>query len=206
MIVNSDFIKPIYHKEYRCGGNIFDGKQEDCIGGVGFFIDNYFITAAHVVENYPNAYIKTGDVDCMIPRENAIIWRSMPSKPIEEEYINPNKGDIAVFRFENYISPLTLSTQRPSFGDDLCCYHQVTGELQAGIVGSLYWPKLLSSNFFDWRVKSDNIQYGFGDSGSPLLKDNTVYGVLHGGAGNVCLFTSSSFVKKLIDSLGSVRL
>ena len=192
-------IVPIFQKMERQGEK--KGLYTTSFVGNGFFVEDFFITAAHVIEEARCAYIKIGNEEKMLCRENAIIWRSMKQHP-PEEYGNLKNGDIAVYRFDGVDSPLTLSETVPIPGDELvsCYYYSHTWHNTKGFVGdSEDW---FCGNFFGWRTDANSIhpQEG-GSSGSPLLKNGVVYGVLHAGNEkdpSICVFTTATFVKKLM--------
>ena len=192
------FIVPIYQKMERQGKE--QGIITNSLVGNGFFIEDYFITAAHVIEEAGIAYINVGDEEKKLCRENAVIWRSMSEE--SREYDNLDAGDIAVYRFVGVKSPLKLSDNSPNMGDilDSSYYYNETWHQTKGLVGDNNdW---FSGNFFGWKTDSDNIHpTEGGSSGSPLLKNNIVYGVLHAGNEedpSICVFTSALFVKKLL--------
>lgn len=194
---NQKYIVPIYQKMERQGKE--PGALTISLVGNGFFIEDYFVTAAHVIDEAGNAYINVGNEEKKLSRENAIIWRSMLEKAYE--YDNLDAGDIAVYRFDGVKSPLKLSESMPNQGDILvsCYYYNETWHQTKGSVGDN--DDWFRGNFFGWKTDSDNLHpTEGGSSGSPLLKNNIVYGVLHAGNEedpSICVFTSASFVKKL---------
>lgn len=193
------FIVPVFQKIERQGDN--EVLFSNSFVGNGFFIKDYFITAAHVIEEARQAYIKFGIEEILLCRKDAVIWRSISTEN-NEEYANPDSGDIAVFRVEGVNSPLMLSDGLPDMGEMLysCYYYQNNWHNAKGLVGNdKDW---FNGNFFGWKTDADTIHpTEGGSSGSPLFKNNIVYGVLHAGNKedpSICVFISASFVKKLL--------
>jgi uncharacterized tellurite resistance protein B-like protein len=194
------FIVPIYEKKLR------QGKEKESVIvsqiGNGFFIEGLFVTAAHVIEESENGecYIKVGGDEKELCSDRAVIYRKVAD---DDEYRDLNIGDVAVFRFDGVKSPLKLNTTLPVKGDTLtsCYYYQSAWHHAIGLVGDDDW---FMGNFFGWQTAANTIHpTEGGSSGSPLLKDNIVYGILHAGNEedpSICVFTAASFVKKLLQA------
>ncbi len=195
---HQEYVVPIYEKILGMGKESVVVSQI----GNGFFIDGFFITAAHVIEEAENekGYIKVGDEEKVLRPDNAVIYRKVVD---DDEYGDLNVGDVAVYRFDGAKSPLILNTELPIMGDTLisCYYYKNTWHHAIGLVVD---NELFKGNFFGWQTSADTIHpTEGGSSGSPLLKDNTVYGILFAGFRedpSICVFTAASFAKKLLQS------
>jgi hypothetical protein len=193
-------IVPVFQKIERQGDK--EVSLANSFVGNGFFIKDYFITAAHVIEEARQAaYIKVGIEEIMLSRKDAVIWRSISTENIEE-YANPDSGDIAVYRVDGVNSPLMLSDDLPDMGEMLysCYFFQNNWHNAKGLVGDD--KEWFNGNFFGWKTDTDTIHpTEGGSSGSPLFKNNIVYGILHAGNKeypSICVFTAASFAKKLL--------
>lgn len=195
-----NYIKPVFSKATRTTDSILvQGIETEIVLGNGFLINDYLITAAHVIED-SHAYIKLDNKNIQLNRDNLVLYQSISQK--EESYRNPNNADVAVFHINGIKSPLVLSDDNPIYGDTLCSYYYNDNEWNESIatVGGDNMDEWMIGNFFGCIVEPIHPTSG-GSSGSPLIKGNIVYGIL--SAGNqedprICVFTLASFVNKMI--------
>ena len=177
------FIFPIY-----CRGELV---------GQGFIADGYFITAAHVVKGFPGCFTR-------IKGKEFVLSESAPElKLIGHGDINrdPNMIDIAVFRSDEYHSPLQLSGYLPNQGDVLnnYCKHATADISKLNPPHKMEMVVAIATgeeegNYFYCKCK----QYP-GSSGSPLIIDNRVVGVMHGGDCNeLCAFLKVEVILKML--------
>ncbi len=193
-----NYILPIYvHLE--CGRN---DARSSFIGN-GFIINDHFITAYHVIaENQnirgqSNPYIIIRDAEFELTIEKAHLGKSTPLD-IEGHAIgheDKNNGDFIAYKIEGMRSPLQLAKSYPKSGEilDCCFFHNVNPS--TSIMDSpeetnriYYWETKgtvmdadgFLGNFFGAIFTTSHPTDG-GSSGSPLFKDNVVYGILHGG-------------------------
>ena len=121
----------------------------------------------------------------------------------EDSNVPEDSYDLAVYNFKGVESPLTLSSYLPQIGDVLSSHCMV--EVAEG-----------TSIFADRRIILDTtpaypigaVQGNYfvcecvrheGSSGSPLLNNNDVVGIMHGGYGNdECVFLSASAIIKAL--------
>lgn len=213
----SDFIVPIYYKDVGAGSSIFEEKIVECCDGNGFFVGNYLITAAHVVKEIKCGklfYIKWNNSQLILNDYELVFYLEMPDENIcgKLEYLDTNKGDVAVFKLENINSPLQLSKKLPhsncSYNCDFFHSEQYKNN-QMAIPKRYFWktigtfiknPENPCGNYFAMRM-SPTHPVG-GSSGSPLYCDNEVYGILHGGnqeSLDICVFYSSSHLSKFLE-------
>jgi len=177
-------IFPIY-----CGGTII---------GQGFVADGYFITAAHVIKDYPSCYAVLNG-----KRHDFSI---IPPAYIGEGDINHDANMIDIVLYPCEIVDSALHNKEYNFkkGDklDSYCIHEVMDfttvlpsfelrKIQAIAIGEE------EGNYF----YCDCNQYS-GSSGSPLLSGNNVVGVMHGGnEKGLCAFLKATVVKNIINGL-----
>jgi len=117
--------------------------------------------------------------------------------------------DFAAFRTQEYNYDLELATELPATGDELKNYsykHTVTKMEDSRIFAQLKETEELHiskaivreiiGNFIICEM-SEPLEKG--RSGSPLIKEGKVYGILHGGQeGNPCAFLSSQAIKRIM--------
>ena len=167
--------------------------------GNGFFVSDYFITAAHVIAESTAPYINVNNQKIPLEQTNAIVWRIMPTELTEEEYASIDIADLAIFHFPDIGSPLHLSEKLPEPSTTLFCnyhYHYIFCESQCVVGDKDYFL----GNFFGCRMTPIHPTEG-GSSGSPLLKDNIVYGILHAGNKkdtSICVFYSAAHALHLL--------
>ena len=190
------FITPIFVRMLGVNQNI-----RITFVGNGFFIDNYFITAAHVIKDnqgekcQSNPYIIVDGCEIELTREKAYRWKTLPydmeGQPFGHDDIK--NGDVAVFKMLGMKSELKLSKTLPSYGDILSCdfFHIVSPDNHSlkkdtnslylwETQGTVYDASGFSGNFFGATMSPIHPTDG-GSSGCPLIKNNIVYGILHAG-------------------------
>ena len=211
----SDYIVPLFatcEKESPLNHSI--KINELCFVGNGFFVENYFITAAHVIREgidhyfeWKNRRVELKDLELVEIRELEY-----------DESGNPyghhgyDKGDVAIFKFEGVHSPFRLSNTTPQPGMSFHCdfYHKKQYPKEEGHTNIFFWRTeghLViedddpAENFFGMYMNPVHPEGG-GSSGSPLYEENIVYGILHGGGPiehpEVCVFNSASFIRRLL--------
>ena len=171
----------------------------DTICGNGFFVGDYFVTAAHVISavNYP--FIKMNGQEITLKQTDAIVWRIMSEDPKEEEYRNTNNADVAIFHVPNVGSPLQFSEKLPEPSTILSCNYHCHSKFceSQGVVGD---KDFFLGNFFGCQMSPIHPTEG-GSSGSPLIKDDIVYGILHAGDTSdtsICVFSSAAYALHLL--------
>lgn len=174
----SQYIFPIYS-----GGTIV---------GQGFVADGYFVTAAHVVKDFPECFVVLNGKRFDLAKEGTAF---IGDGDIDHD---PLMIDAAAYPFDSIDSPLHLSDFVPQKGDVLenYCVHEVMDVSSLNPHFNLTMEPAVSTgddedNYFFCHCK----RYG-GSSGSPLLKGNEVVGVMHGGDDNeLCTFLKSTIIK-----------
>lgn len=207
-----DFIYPIFR-------DIEEGI--DFIGN-GFFADNLFITADHVLK--PND-CKAGSDPYIVVDSKKYVLRNKASLDFKKITLNENNqmqgyedegsADIAAFVFDDLkiSSPLFLSDSLPEYGQTLHSdfYHRLqvgnNKEQKTVVINSqkmyiwettgLVWGEEgFCGNFFGATMKPKHPSGG--SSGSPIYDGNIVYGILHNGGEDLCGFYSSTHALKLL--------
>ncbi len=193
-------------------------NQDSYNMGVGFVVNNLFITSGHVVDGAEKVYFKLG----------AKHYSLVPSD-FELVCSNPHHVydllDVAVYVLpETLESPLKLTDEVPPPTTKLTNWHYnhiVKKSTRASD------NVFLNLNTEIWKLTSidgiikttqDN-QYYFqctmdlplkqGFSGSPIIKNNFVYGILYGGEGEgneskECFFLSSKAIIELLCKIGVI--
>ena len=102
------YIFPIYN-----GGTII---------GQGFVADGYFITAAHVVKDYPSCYVVLKEKRLVLSQEEPVFMGE------DDIYHDEKTMDVVVYSYDDVASHLHLSGYIPQKGDQLSslCIHEVS--------------------------------------------------------------------------------
>ena len=169
---------------------IYDGGK---IIGQGFIADGYFITAGHILKEYPF---------CRICIHDSIIELSK-YKPLyfgEGDYHDPEMLDVAIFRFDGINSLLHLSNYIPQKGEKLenYCMHENSDRTSLN-------PKSTLTMVPAYPLGEEEGNYFYctcdrfgGSSGSPLIKENEVVGIMHGGnETGLCAFLKVKMIQEL---------
>lgn len=211
-----DYIFPIFEDA--------EGKEGVDLIGNGFFVGNLFITADHVVsDSYFMPFIIINGKQYNLEEQFRIqlnydsISHDADGHPFGHE--DNSKTDFVVYKFDNIKinSPLRLSENMPSLGQQLNCdfYHRIKDSSNPSQICECKYPIPL----FKWEtigiVESDT-KYFIGNfygsrmspvhpfrrsSGSPLYNGEIVYGILHAGGDDLCVFYSASHALSLIRQL-----
>ncbi|MBR6139607.1 MAG: trypsin-like peptidase domain-containing protein [Prevotella sp.] len=160
--------------------NIFaikDGKKHI---GHGFLANGYFISAAHVLRDNPNSFVK-------LKEEKKEFSKTKPLYVGRGKDTDPSFIDLVILKFENVEGGFPVLDYTPQKDEVLesCCIRKVNGNEEYELDVEPAWALGESEgNYFYCKCNRDE-----GSSGSPLIKDNHVIGIMHGG----------EFVKKLIE-------
>jgi hypothetical protein len=162
---------------------IMDGS--DCVGQ-GFEADGYFVTAAHVVKDNPNCYVMIGGHKVPLCNYKFHFGR----KTLDAYYIGKgdtykDKGqmDVIMYNFGTSDSPLHFNIHTPTMGEVFSsyCVNPVFDPATNKYSNKYSIEKALvlgeeEGNYFYCKCKRFE-----GSSGSPLLWENQVVGIMHGG-------------------------
>ena len=193
----------------------------------GFLADGYFITAAHVVKDFPSCFTRINGKRFEL--SNAIILSSFYDKSdvynnLKKEnfynnpfskikyifigvgniYHDPEMIDVVMYPCNDIDSPLHLSEYIPAKGDQFNSYCMYEVMDFSSLNPS---PKLKMVHAFAKGEEEGNYFYcdceqNGGSSGGPLLKGNDVVGIMHGGNNNsLCAFLKAQVVRQTINQI-----
>lgn len=157
----------------------------DCVGQ-GFEADGYFVTAAHVVKDNPNCYVMIGEHKIPLCNYKFHYGR----KTLDAYYVGKgdtykDKGqmDVIMYNFGTSDSPLHFNIHTPTMGEVFSsyCVNPVFDPATNKYSNKYSIEKALvlgeeEGNYFYCKCKRFE-----GSSGSPLLWENQVVGIMHGG-------------------------
>ena len=144
--------------------------------GHGFLANGYFITAAHVLRG-SDKYLVT------IKGETIDLAKEVPVYKGSGNIYDPNCFDIAVFKFENVEGGLPILDYTPKKDEELesCCQRIVKDDDRGKPVYELDVKPAFALGEEEGHYFHCKCFRKKGSSGSPLLKDNHVIGIMHGG-------------------------
>lgn len=166
----------------------------DCIHtyGLGCFVGDYFLTSGHVIGEETKYLFWNKERYILDPKE------ALSIRMITEEKEDDTQDDFALFRFNGIDSPLRLADSLPPVGAILDCITWVSDNDTSKVDGFL--KRVICKgevarhyyHFFSCRM---DYMLHEGSSGSPLILDNMVMGILSGqndGIGKDELFFQSA--------------
>lgn len=185
-------------------------KNKDLQCGNAIIIGNLFVTAAHVVENASKiTFCINGKNHSYFTNQFSIIENTINSKQLSGH-------DIAILKLDNIYSPFLLAdetltvetealsisykfnnTKHQNNASNISKYLSETNDSMYLFVKSTATIMEYEDNFVGCKM---SIPLEEGRSGSPLIKGNKVYGILHGGGeeGHMCIYESSQSIIKLL--------
>lgn len=181
-------------------------KIEDClypvidngkVVGQAFYADNYLITSAHLIKEFPDSYFMDGSY-------KTYLSKYMPSIVYmgKGDFCNnPNELDVIVIYIDGKTSPLHLSAYSPQRTDTLssCCVEWTEEKNARNPI-----VKFTTEKVYPLGEEEGNYFYCYskrfqGSSGSPLLKGNEVVGIMQGGDDKgLCAFLKIDILLKNI--------
>ena len=177
--------------------------------GVGFFIGNTFITAGHVINDNIIHTINVNGRKIELKKSDAIYLNCA-----EYDNVSPDIPDLAIFEFKDINSPLILANDSPTEGQclDFISKRRVVEKNKVNGIPSIFTQsesikthsckgEVVAHDADYWECHTDKILRK-GDSGSPVMKGNSVYGVLVGGKPGApkCVFLSAESIMKIIEN------
>ncbi len=186
--------------------SFIDGGLSD---GVGFFIGNLFITAGHVINDNGIHTINVNGRKVELKKSDAIYLNCA-----EFDRVCRDIPDLAIFKFKDVNSPLILANDSLTEGlclDNISKRRTVLHNETNGISSIFTQTETIKTHICKGVVVSHDADYWEchtdsllrrGDSGSPFMKGNSVYGVLVGGEpGTIkCAFLSAERIFKIIEN------
>lgn len=158
---------------------------DDYTDGCGFFANGYFFTAGHVIEDAKAPYI-------VVDKKRIALV-----EPVLIKNDDSSDGyDIAVFRIPDVDSPLKLSDVEPEKDEKLTCYYWM-GYGKNFIQCKATVKEEKEGNYF---FADTDLNLCAGCSGSPVIKDGKVYGVLSRGqeGESLCAFLSAKAICNIL--------
>ncbi len=148
----------------------YDNEGSPC--GTGFIIPGYFITAGHLFDNSDNITIFFNTQHYSFGNADATYLKT-PKEGSDEE-----AQDIAIFNFDNSDSPLKLCGLMPYVNSPFDCYSLIPINEQPNML--ITTECQVTRTLFNFFECDTNVRLKQGYSGSPLIYNNTVYGILSG--------------------------
>ena len=177
--------------------------------GVGFFVGNTFITAGHVINDNIIHTINVNGRKIELKKSDAIYLNCA-----EYDNVSPDIPDLAIFEFKDINSPLILANDSPTEGQflEFISKRRVVENNEVNGIPSIFTQsesiktlsckgEVVAHDADYWECHTDKILRK-GDSGSPVMKGNSVYGVLVGGKPGIpkCVFLSAERILKIIEN------
>lgn len=183
------------------------GTEEHCVGIV---IGNLFVTCGH-------AFSQVENISFVIDGENYTLnMQKALALEIPTQHLESSEYDICIFKIDGITSPFTLAKEMPEIGQNLTSVsfkhftrknqnstaNSILDSMNEEIVevrNSIGTVTDIEKNFFLCQM---TIPLEPGRSGSPIIIDDKVYGILHGGKdnGNTCAYQSSKSIIEYINS------
>lgn len=156
-----------------------------CVGQ-GFVADGYFITAAHVIKEYPECYVMSGgNKEALCKHKYEWGRKTIDANFVGkgDTYKDANQIDVVLYKWDNCDSPLHLNLHEPKGGEFLKS-HCVEPLFDSKT--NTYYNKYSIEDALVLGEEEGNYFYCKcrrfeGSSGSPLLWENQVVGIMHGG-------------------------
>ena len=183
--------------------------------GVGFFIGNTFITAGHVINNNSIHTINVNGRKIELKKSDALYLNCA-----EFDMVCRDIPDLAIFEFTDVNSPLILANESPTEGQclEVISKRRVIIHNEANGLPSIFaQSESIKTHFCKGEVVAHDADYWEchtdkllqeGDSGSPVMKGNSVYGVLVAGEPGThkCVFLSAQRILKIIENKKSYNI
>lgn len=177
------YIVPIYS-----GGTIV---------GQGFIAEGYFITAAHVIKDFPSCFVDIKGKRIELAQETPV-------------YISHKIGDIyfidvVVYSCDEIDSPFSFSEYIPKEGEELNCYcvnemidfASFNPRFELRMMPAIAKGGEEEGNYLYCHAKQSGVSCG-----SPLLKGNEVVGIMYGKDRNgLCAFLKAEIVKSILAAI-----
>lgn len=180
------------------------------VNGVGVLIDSLFVTCGHTFSQAENISFVIDGKNYTFNMQQALALE------IPTQNLDGSDYDICIFKIDGIISPFTLAMEMPEIGQNLTSVsfkhfarknqnsnaNSILDSMNEEIIEirkSIGIVTDIEKNFFLCQM---NIPLEPGRSGSPIIIDNKIYGILHGGKDNgyKCLYQSSKSIIEYINS------
>lgn len=147
---------------------IFRGPDVSLFAGTGFIMDNYLVTAGHVVSGIQDYFTYIDGKFVSLSVYDRVINRNITRETFDQ--------DIAVYPFGGIGSILKLSELSHLQSDEVsvCCYQNTNEGLRMVITEGVICPSGTNQ-----LIKLSTIQrITHGSSGGPIVQDNTIVGMV----------------------------
>lgn len=156
--------------------NIFEIKSGKSHVGYGFLAEGYFLTAVHILSGNDNCFVNiNGKIIEFSKVKPAFVGRGNNN--------DPNFVDMAFFKFNDIEGGLLVSDYTPQKDEvfESICIKKTKDQKTSNSgdeseIELAYSLGEVEGNYFHCKCNRHH-----GSSGSPLLKDNHVIGIMHGG-------------------------
>ena len=172
------YVVPVFDRIHTCGQ--------------GCFVGDYFLTSGHIIDKETKFLFWNKERLTLDPKE------ALSVQIISEGKDENSQNDFALFRFNGINSPLMLSGCIPQVGTTLNCITWVNDNDTSKVDGFLKRITCKGEvirNYHHFFSCQMNRKLYKGSSGSPLILNNMVWGILSGldnGNGKDELFFQSS--------------
>jgi hypothetical protein len=162
-----------------------EGKESGC----GIFVGDLFITEAHIINPHLYYYVDFQGKRVFLSKKNQIFFE------YDENRNHPDGLDLAIYRFENIMSPFVLVDEFPEDDTSLTITYYEVSTKEFKICSAKMQD--IMGNYFGANTSEILAE---GNSGSPIIQGNRVYGILNSGkpGQKYCAFLSSKIIKPLI--------
>jgi hypothetical protein len=161
---------------------------EGKVAGCGMFVGDILITDAHIISPCLAHYVEFDGRRIFLNRKNQLYIR---------EDIKVTDGyDLAVYQMEHINSPFVLADELPSKGEVLTIPYYNVQDSTFSITSATVDEKR-EGNYFG--VNTSTI-LTVGNSGSPIVKEDKVYGLLNAGdfGKPFCVFLSAKSIRNVL--------
>lgn len=177
--------------------------------GCGIFVGNYFITAGHVVDNQANIAIYYKRKKLLLNKDNCIFLSSL-----NEKTWNTLGNDIAIYKFDSVTSPIEFYQDKVNINDVFnSVSYKVSVKKTDGEINIFSSDNRECIDLIKCEGRVVDLKDNFivckmsyplrsGSSGSPLLLNNKLVGILSGGveSTDICVFQNIESIIKLIEN------
>lgn len=176
--------------------------------GCGIFVDNYFITAGHVLELNEDTTIYFRNEKYLLSKTNCVSFTSM-----NDSSWNTLGSDIAIFKCESIISPIELNKEELHLNDIL---HSISykvsvikndnDDIPFSWSTSIDYTEVVECEGTVLDIKGNFIACEMsyplrkGSSGSPIFYKGKLAGILSAGdeSREICIFQNAQSIMQLL--------
>lgn len=171
--------------------NVLQISSKNYVFGCGFFVGHFFITAAHVIENAENPFVKIGTEKVFLKKEDALYF----------DYDNAQVAhDIAIFKIlASGVNRLALSSETIKRGGVYKSYSYREMTLGTEFILCNATIEDVDKEAFSATMSA---ALRSGSSGSPLCNKQNLVGMLvRGNDKDLCVFISSKEIIRILSHI-----